>query len=68
MRARAINDNGAIAATAETNGVTHGIILIPDVITRDGYPNTVVVGQQVNLANVVLGKGDRHLFDCERGG
>jgi hypothetical protein len=53
----AINDNGAIAGTAETNGVTHGVILIPDFITRDGGPitNAVWVGQQINLTNMVLG-------------
>ncbi len=39
---------------------THGVLLLPDQITRDGNPinstnSTVVVGQQINLTNMISG-------------
>jgi hypothetical protein len=58
----AINDSGCICGTAtkSSDGTTHGILLIPNYITRDGNMvnatnNTVCVGQQINLTNMILG-------------
>jgi hypothetical protein len=68
VRSRArINDSGAIVGTATYSGTntaiasgSHGVMLIPDSIQRDGMPvngtnNTVVVGQQMNLTNAISG-------------
>ena len=53
-----INDYGAIVGTATKSGTSHGVMLVPNYITRDGLPvnstnNTVWVGQQINLTNYV---------------
>jgi len=61
VRSRArINDNGYIVGTATkvSDGTTHGILLIPEQVQRDGAPTTnnqVVVGQQMNMTNFISG-------------
>jgi len=62
-----INDSGAIVGTATYSGTdtsiaagSHGVLLLPDQIMRDNNPinstnNTVWVGQQVCLTDVVSG-------------
>jgi hypothetical protein len=66
----AINDSGAIVATATYTGTNstilaqgadyNAVLLLPNQITRDGNSinstnNTVCVGQQINLTNVISG-------------
>jgi len=58
-----MNNCGSIVGTATntiTGGPLHGVMLIPDQITRDNNPinstnNTVVIGQQMNLTNMISG-------------